>query len=575
MVFDLVSAPQENQSAQNPMSALLRTAAAAVILATAHAQDAAFPVNIQVDAARPLGPLKPIWRFFGADEPNYAYMKDGQKLLSELGELKPKEVFFRTHSLLVTGEGTHALKWGSTNAYTEDAQGNPVYDWKIVDRIFDSYLERGVRPYVQIGFMPQALSVKPEPYRHHWTPAAKYDEIYTGWAYPPKDWAKWEELVYQWAKHSVEKYGKDEVLKWYWQTWNEPNIGYWRGSRDEFFKLHDHAIKAVRRAIPDAKVGGPDLAGGAGGDFLKSFLDHCVKGKNTATGETGTPTDFISFHAKGKPRDVDGRVQMGISSQLRDIDGAFAVIARYPEFANTPIVIGESDPEGCAACQGPNLAYRNGTMYSSYTAATFPRKLDLAAKHGVNLEGALTWAFTFEDQPYFAGFRSLATNGIDKPVMNVFRMFSKMDGDRLPVTSDSEIPLPEILRSGVRKQPDVSAFASLSGKKLSVLVWHYHDDDLPGPDAAVSLKIPGLPVANGQAKVTHYRVDETHGNAFTLWKALGSPQKPTPEQYADLEAAGNKLVTLGPDTTTSITNHTATLDFKLPRQGVSLLVLDF
>ncbi|MES2659536.1 MAG: beta-xylosidase [Verrucomicrobiota bacterium] len=543
--------------------------------ALAHAQNSeSFPVRITVDAARPTGPLKPIWRFFGADEPNYAYMKDGQKLLGELGELKPKDVFFRAHSLLVTGEGTHGLKWGSTNAYTEDAQGNPVYDWKIVDRIFDTYLERGVRPYVQIGFMPQALSKKPEPYRHYWTPTAKYDEIYTGWTYPPKDWAKWEELIYQWAKHSVEKYGKDEVLQWYWQTWNEPNIGYWRGSRDEFFKLHDHAIKAVRRAIPGAKVGGPDLAGGAGGDFLNAFLDHCVKGKNTATGETGTPTDFISFHAKGQPKDVNGRVQMGISSQLRDIDAAFAVIARYPEFSNTPIVIGESDPEGCAACQGPNLAYRNGTMYSSYTAASFPRKLDLAAKHGVNLEGALTWAFEFEDQPYFAGFRSLATNGVDKPVMNVFRMFSKMDGDRLPVTSDSAVSLPDILRSGVRKQADVSALASLGGKKLSVLVWHYHDDDLVGPDAAVSLKIPGLPVISGQAKLTHYRVDESHGNSFTLWKSMGEPQKPTPEQYTELEAAG-KLAELGKPSTTEIKDHAAAIDFALPRQGVSLLVLEW
>ncbi len=540
-------------------------------LTSAFAADS-FPVKITVDAGRPTGPLKPIWRFFGADEPNYAYMKDGKKLLGELGELKPKDVFFRAHSLLVTGEGTHGLKWGSTNAYTEDAQGNPVYDWKIVDQIFDAYLERGVRPYVQIGFMPEAMSVKPEPYRHYWTPKAKYDDIYTGWAYPPKDWEKWEELVYQWAKHSVEKYGKEEVMNWYWQTWNEPNIGYWRGSRDEFFKLHDHAIKAVRRAIPGAKVGGPDLAGGAGGDFLKSFLDHCVKGKNKATGETGTPTDFISFHAKGQPKDIDGRVQMGISSQLRDIDGAFAVIARYPEFANTPIVIGESDPEGCAACQGPNLAYRNGTMYSSYTAASFPRKLDLADKHGVNLEGALTWAFEFEDQPYFAGFRSLATNGVDKPVLNVFRMFSKMDGDRLPVSSDSAVSLPDMLRSGVRKQPDVSAFASMSEKKVSVVVWHYHDDDLQGPDAAVSLKIPGLPVTNATAKVTHYRVDENHGNSFTLWKSMGEPQKPTPEQYAELEAAG-KLATLGPDTETRIEGNSATLDFSLPRQGVSLLVL--
>ena len=366
-----------------------------LLLSAALVRAESFPVTITVDVERPGKELKPIWRFFGADEPNYAYMKNGDELLGHLGSMKPKEVFFRAHSLLVTGDGTPALKWGSTNAYTEDAQGNPVYDWTIVDRIFDAYLKNGVRPYVQIGFMPQALSVKPEPYRHHWTPAAKYDEIYTGWAHPPKDWAKWEELVYQWAKHSLEKYGKDEVLKWYWQTWNEPNIGYWRGSRDEFFKLHDHAIRGVRRAIPEAKVGGPDLAGGAGGDFLKSFIEHCIKGKNTATGETGTPTDFLSFHAKGQPRHIDGRVQMGIANQLRDIDGAFAVIARYPEMKDTPIVIGESDPEGCAACQGANLAYRNGTMYSSYTAASFPRKLDLADKHGVNLEGALTWAFEF------------------------------------------------------------------------------------------------------------------------------------------------------------------------------------
>jgi xylan 1,4-beta-xylosidase len=158
--------------------------------------------------------------------------------------------------------------------------------------------------------------------------------------------------------------------------------------------------------------------------------------------------------------------------------------------------------------------------------------------------------------------------------MNVFRMFSKMEGDRLPVTSDSSIPLPEILRSGVRKQADVSAFASLSAKKLSVLVWHYHDDDVAGPDAAISLKVPGLPIASGKAKVSHYRVDETHGNSFTLWKSMGEPQNPTPEQYTELEAAG-KLATLVPDAETQITEHTASLDFSLPRQGVSLLVVEW
>lgn len=536
------------------------------VLATAES----FPVTIGVDLERPGAELKPIWRFFGADEPNYAYMKHGRELLGHLGEMKPKEVFFRAHSLLVTGDGTPALKWGSTNAYTEDAAGNPVYDWTIVDRIFDAYLENGVRPYVQIGFMPEALSVKPQPYRHHWTPAAKYDEIYTGWAYPPKDWEKWEELVFQWAKHSAEKYGHDEVLKWYWQTWNEPNIGYWRGTRDEFFKLHDHAIRAVRRAIPGAKVGGPDVAGGPGGDFLEKFIEHCLRGKNHATGETGTPIDFVSFHAKGAPRHIDGRVQMGIANQLRDIDRAFNVIARYPELKDTPIVIGESDPEGCAACQGAHLAYRNGTMYSSYTAASFPRKLDLADKHGVNLEGALTWAFEFEDQPYFAGFRSLATNGIDKPVLNVFRMFSKMDGFRLPVASDHAVPLPDLLRSGVREKPDVSALAARDGNRVTVLVWHYHDDDLRGPDAEVRIDLRGAP--KGEPEIARYLVDETHSNAFTAWQAMGSPQEPTEEQLAELEEAC-KLVRVKESPRFIEEENLSAVMMTLPRQGVSLVEL--
>src|SRR5207342_2592356 len=119
--------------------------------------------------------------------PNYGYMKDGQKLLGELGELAPKQVYFRAHNLLTSGDGTPALKWGSTNAYTEDAQGNPVYDWTIVDRVFDAYRDAGLKPYAQIGFMPEALSSHPQPYQHHWTPKAKYEEIYTGWAFPPKD----------------------------------------------------------------------------------------------------------------------------------------------------------------------------------------------------------------------------------------------------------------------------------------------------------------------------------------------------------------------------------------------------
>src|SRR5262249_56551054 len=131
---------------------------------------------------------------------------------------------------------------------------------------------------------------------------------------------------------------------------------------------------------------------------------------------------------------------MGIQNQLRSLDDGFRIVASFPELKDKPIVIGESDPEGCAACQGPQLAYRNGTMYSSYTAASFARKHELARKHGVNLEGALTWAFEFEDQPYFAGFRALATNGVPLPVLNVFRMFARMRGRRLEAESSARVP---------------------------------------------------------------------------------------------------------------------------------------
>ena len=184
--------------------------------------------------------------------------------------------------------------------------------------------------------------------------------------------------------------------------------------------------------MPSARVGGPDVAGD-GGQFSRDFFEHVLHGSNFATGGTGTPTDFVSFHAKGKPTFVDGHVRMGIAAQLTTIDAGFRIVSSFPELKRTPIVIGESDPEGCAACQGEQLGYRNTTMYSSYTAASYARTLDLAARHGVNLEGALTWAFEFEGQPLFAGFRALATGGIDLPVLNVFRMLSRMGADRVAV----------------------------------------------------------------------------------------------------------------------------------------------
>ncbi|MCC9601257.1 hypothetical protein LOC67_11930 [Stieleria sp. JC731] len=539
-----------------------------------------FEVDVLVDAGESTGQLKPIWRFFGADEPNYATMKDGQKLLSDIGLLRPQEVFFRAHNLLTSGDGTPALKWGSTDVYSETEDGQPQYNWKIVDGIFDSYLQRGVRPYAQIGFMPRELSSKPEPYRHEWRPGMPYEQVFTGWSYPPKDYDKWSELVYQWVKHCVERYGREEVESWYWQTWNEANIGapnrpgYFTGSNEEFHKLHDYAIAGVRRALPTARVGGPDSAG-SGGRWTREFFEHCLSGTNYASGEVGTPLDFVSFHAKGAPQFVDGHIRMGISNQLRTIDDGFQIVASFPQLRSTPIVIGESDPEGCAACQGPMFSYRNGTVYSSYTAASFARKHDLADRHGVNLEGALSWSFTFEDQPYFAGFRQMASNGLALPVFNVMRMFSQMGEQRVKATSNHQLSLDEIMSSGVRGKADVGTIASLDQQRqqLSIMVWHYHDDDIDGADAAVTLQVSGLPMSIENAALSHYRVDEDHSNSYAEWRKMGSPVAPNSRQYNQLQTASMLTRLQGSPADVDVQQGNASLSFVLPRQGVSLVVL--
>lgn len=539
-----------------------------------------FPVTIRVNATNVVGELRPVWRYFGYDEPNYTYLPNGRKLLSQLAALSPAPVYVRTHNLLTSGDGTPALKWGSTGVYSEEPDGTPRYDWTLVDRIFDTYLERGMKPLAQLGFMPEALSIRPQPYRHHWQPGAKYNDIYTGWAYPPKDYRKWGELVYQWARHCVERYGAPEVASWWWEAWNEPNIGYWRGTAEEYFKLYDFAAEAVKRALPAARVGGPHSTGprseGAA-RFLKNFLEHCLRGTNYATGKTGAPLDYVGFHAKGAPAFVDGHVRMGLAAQLQDIQRGFEIVAGYPELRGKPIIIGESDPDGCAACSArvyPQYGYRDGALYASYTAASFARKYALAEEHGVNFEGAVTWAFEFEDQPWFVGFRSLASNGIEKPVLNVFRMLGRMEGRRVAVESYGDAGVRAMVRHGVRGAPDVAALASRGERRLSMLLWHYHDDDVPGAAAAVQLEVQGLPAERSVAKVRHFRVDDEHSNAFTAWKRLGSPPAPTAEQRARLEAAA-ALALLPEPADLRLTKGQGTLHVTLPRQSVSLLLAEW
>ncbi|HWG59934.1 MAG TPA: hypothetical protein VN661_12885 [Candidatus Acidoferrales bacterium] len=533
-------------------------------------------VTIRVDAATSLGPSRPVWDFFGYDEPNYTYAPHGSELVRELSALDAAPVYIRAHNLLTTGDGTPSLKWGSTNAYTEDSTGKPVYDWTIVDRIFDTYIQAGARPYVEIGFMPEALSTHPEPYRHNFPKGP----LYTGWSYPPKDYAKWAGLVHAWVRHCVEKYGAARVATWYWEVWNEPDIGYWHGTPEQYDKLYDYTADAVKRAFPSARVGGPATSGTVGAraaGFLQQFLEHCATGKNFATGKQGAPLDFISFHAKGGPQFVDGHQRMGSARHLRQVNGGFKIIHGFAKFAKLPVFISESDPDGCAACtpqMDPRYGYRNTTLYPVYTAAVLNSTEELAAQSHIRLAGVLTWAFEFEDQPIFTGFRTLATQGVDKPQLNFFRMAGLMRGERVKAESSGAITGAKMIETGVRDRQDVDAIAARAERGITALIWNYQDDDVPGNGAAVKLEIAGIPPTQHRVLLRHYRLDGGHSNAYTVWQAMGSPRNPTPEQFAKLRQAG-QLQLLESPRWVSCEKGTLEVQFTLPREAASLVAVSW
>jgi len=517
------------------------------------------PAAITVDLNHKVGPYKPIYNWFGYDEANFTTGRDGKKLLRELHDLSPVPVHIRAHHLLTSGDGTPELKWSSTNVYREDASGRPVYDFTILDGIFDEYKAAGVVPMVELGFMPKDLTSGTNDYQVHYPARATSGSVQA----PPKDYAKWQELVRVVTAHLVQRYGADTVRKWYFEVWNEPDIDYWHGTPEQYWELYDRAVAGVRAALPGALVGGPATTGPNNPKaykFLDDFLTHVTAAK--------VPMDFISFHVKGMPRIQDGEVKMGIAKELNDADKGFEIVARH-KMGKLPIILSEADPEGCAACSmkvNPANGYRNGTLYPSYTAVAYKALFELADRHKVNLVSMLSWSFEFE------GFRSLSTNGIDKPVLNFFRMAALMKGERVAAASSKAVSLEAKLADGVGGQPDIDAMATADGREAAVLLWNYHDEEKSSPSLPASVSVRGLPKTATRVLVTHYRIDDTHSNAYTVWKAMGSPQKPSAEQIAELKSKDG-LQLLESPRWTEIHNGAVSISTDLPHHAISLIQL--
>ncbi len=526
-------------------------------------------VDVSVDAAGAGTPLKAVWPFFGFDEINYTTSPEGKALLAKLAAANAAPVRVRSHFLFNTGDGTPGLKWGSTNVYTEDGAGNPIYDWSLTDGIMDAITTAGVFPFVELGFMPQALSTHPDPYLN-----SSSTMLDGGWVYPPSDYTKWGNLIRTWALHADSRY-PNVAQSWLWELWNEPDIPYWNGTFDEYTKLYDFTESALHEVLPNAALGGPAVASPAG-TFFRRFLEHCATGSNAVTGNNGTRLDLVTFHAKGGVALEGDHVQMNLGGQLQLHRAGFKVVAAFPLFKNTPIYITEADPEGCAACPAsstPTNAYRNSPAYGAYEMAMMKHSLELEAEIGVNLGGLLTWAFTFPGKPYFAGYRALTTNNIDLPVLGAFKLLGRLSGTRLALKSTGAHALDELLKNGVRDQPEIDGMATLDGDTVRVLVWNYHDDLVPAPATPVHLTV-NLPSSIGErVRVSHLRVDESHGDAYSVWLAQGMPANPSTAQIRALEQAMVPELLVPDETVLASSSGSLQLDFDLPRFGVSLVTL--
>lgn len=549
------------------------------------------PVSINVDLAKQIGAYKPITSWFGYDESNYTTMKYGRQLLGELHYLSPAPVYIRAHHLLTSGNGVPELKWSSSNVFSFDKDGNPVYDFTITDQTFDAFQKAGVRPFVELGFMPRDLAaVVPgiTEYQLH------YPKPTMGGASnnPPKDYKMWGELVRRYVAHLVQRYGRQQVSTWYFEVWNEPDIIYWHGTPREYFKLYDYAVAGVRAALPDAKVGGPATTGPGNAKasaFLESFLKHCLHDKSAADGKP-VPLDFISFHPKGHTTliggPVGGHIRMGLHNELQAAQAGFQLVAKYPQYRHLPIILSEADPEGCAACSmkdSPANAYRNGPLYAAYTAAAIKALFELQDENKVNLIAMLSWSFEFENKDYFEGFRTLSTNGVDKPVLNLFRMAGLLSGERVQTNSTGATPIGDLVKARVRQAPDpqtpdpqsgpdIDALATRADREAAVMLWNYHDEDLPAQATDIQVTVTGIPAGVKRVLLEHYRIDDTHSNAYTAWKNMGSPQSPTPDQYAQLKASG-QLQLLASPTWLDVDDGKVVISASLPRQAISLLLL--
>jgi xylan 1,4-beta-xylosidase len=468
----------------------LRTAllffVAALAASVLRAQLTAASQTIEIDAAAPSHPFPHFWeKMFGSGRAILS-LREGYR--HDLRETKRITGFEYVRF--------HAIFHDEAGFYDEDKDGKPVYNFSYVDQIYDGLLENKVRPFIELSFMPKKLTADPGALHPFW---------YKQNVAPPKDWDKWEQLVETLARHLVERYGIDEVARWYFEVWNEPNIDFWAGNPKEatYYELYDRAARAVKRVSPRLRVGGPATAQAA---WVDRFLAHCK--------EKNVPVDFASTHVYGndKAEDVFGthenipRTQM-VCRAVKKVHDQIAASA----FPQTALIWSEF-----------NSSYMNEPAVTD-TAFMGPWMADTIRQCDGLAEMMSYWTFSdvFEEQgvvktPFYGGFGLLAERSIPKAAFNDFALLHQLGDARLDGNSDSVL---------VTRRKDGS---------LAIAVWNLFLPEEAGTPKTVTLHFNGLSAAPS-ARVTI--VDKDHGSPLPAWEKMGRPVFPTLAQIRKLREA--------------------------------------
>ena len=411
----------------------------------------------------------------------------------------------------------HAILHDEVGVYNEDASGRPVYNWSYVDQIYRGLLENGVRPFVELSFMPRALAASQEPHAFWYKPLPS----------PPRDFGRWEDMVYQFAAHLVEHFGASEVEQWYFEVWNEPNIDFWTGQPKQatYFELYDHAARAIKRADPKLRVGGPATAQAA---WVDAMIAHAVK--------SNVPLDFISTHvyANDSAEDV-----FGTHEQISRRDMVARAVRKVYEQVRA-----SARPELPIHWTEYNASYKNELEVtdSAFMGPWLANNIRLC-------DGLMTtmsyWTFSdvFEEQgvvqtPFYGGFGLIAEGGVPKAAFNAFAMLHRLGDRRIQ---------PELGDALVTKRADGTLVAA---------IWNYAPPEENGSPRRVHVGVTGM---NGSANFRVEIVDPEHGSALSAWRAMGSPRYPTREQYDRLREAGR------------VTQRLEGPSFILPGHGLALV----